>query len=58
MKNFRKKDNTLIIMCGLPGSGKSTMAKKFQRNLELEFVVWTILEKKFMGTFVTRKMVI
>lgn len=33
MKNFRKKDNTLIIMCGLPGSGKSTMAKKNFREI-------------------------
>lgn len=55
MKNFRKKDNTLIIMCGLPGSGKSTMAKKISEKSGIRICCMDDIREKVYGDVCDQK---
>lgn len=52
MRKFWKSENTLIIMCGLPGSGKSTIAKKISEKTGIRiFCMDDIREKVFHDVY-------
>lgn len=46
MKKFNKKDNTLIIMCGLPASEKSTISKKISSETGIKICCMDDIREK------------
>lgn len=49
MRNFQKEDNILIIMCGLPASGKSTLAKNISRKSGIKICCMDDIREKVLG---------
>lgn len=49
MEKIRKKDNTLVLMCGVPGSGKSTYAKKIAKEEHIKICSSDDIREKLFG---------
>lgn len=50
MNNFKKEDKSLIIFCGLPGSGKSTIAEKISKKTGIKICCKDDIRKKVLGS--------